>query len=129
MERGGWREWEVTVEDEGDFGGVDDGFGGLPVTFAFVHLAGGTGVEGEKAERIAVDDIHEREQLVRPVDAEAGFDGEAIRSHHFTADIEHPAEDIRRAEESRAASLVADHRERTSAVEIGGRETGGLDPL
>ena len=124
----GWKR-KVSVGDDRNLRNLLNLSQGVRVAGALVHLFGGTGVDGEEAEREFVDERHELEELVRPFHPEPCLHGEPARPHHLAADLHHPAQHVRRPQDAAATSLVADHRERTPAVQVRRLISRRLDPL
>ncbi len=118
---------EIAIWDEGDGGEVFEVVESGPVASAGVHLACGAGVDGDKAQGVAIDEWEERSKFVWTFDAEAGFDGEVVGSHFCAGDVEEGAEDVGGAEESGAATFIAYHWERATAIEVGGGEACVFD--
>ena len=100
---------------------------GVPIARASVHLAGGAGVDRDKAQGVAIDEREERGKFVGAFDAETRFDGEIAIAHFGATDVEEGAEDIGGAEEAGAAAFISDHWEGAAAIEVGRGEACVFD--
>lgn len=119
----------VPIVHDGVGRGGGDGREGRQIAGARVHLVRGAGVDGQDGERIAVDARHEREEFIRPFQAEARLKREPARSHLVAPRRKQTLQHVGRAEEARAASAPADHRERTPRVQVRPGEAPRLQPL
>ena len=119
----------VPIVHDGVRRGGGDGRKGRQIADARVHLVRGAGVDGQDGERIAVDARHEREEFIRPFQAEARLEREPARSHLVAPRRKQTLQHVGRAEEARAASAPADHRERATRVQIRPVEAPRLQPL